>query len=212
MLGTLIAGMAFYHPASITARSFFVTTPIVSNVRRKVVEVNIKSNQPLKKGDVLWKIDPIPFQAQVDNITAQLAFAQKRLEESKTLAAASAGSVYDVESFEKEVKSLEAQLISAQFNLDSTVITAPAEGFVTHLRLRPGMVAVPLPLAPVMTFVNTDEPIFVAGFSQQPMQNIKEGNRAEIFFPGIPGRVFQGHVQHILGALAEVSSPRHSTW
>ena len=203
ILGTLIAGMAFYHPASISARSLFVTTPIVSNVRGKVIEVNVKPNQPLKKGDVLCKIDPIPFQAQVDNLIAQLEFSEKRLKESETLAAASAGSVYDVENFEKEVKSLKAQLISAQFNLDSTIITAPAEGFVTQLRLRPGMMAVPLPLAPIMTFVNTDEPIFVAGFSQQPMQNIKEGNKAEIFFPGIPGRVFQGHVDHILGALAE---------
>ena len=65
------------------------------------------------------------------------------------------------------------------------------------------MMAVPLPLAPIMTFVNTDEPIFVAGFGQQPMQNIKQGNHAEVIFPGIPGRIFQGHVKNILGALAE---------
>lgn len=203
MMATILAGMAYYHPASVTARSYFITTPIVSNVRGKVIEVNVTPNQQLQKGDILCKIDPVPFQAQVDNIKAQLEFAKKRLEESKTLAAASAGSVYDVESFEKEVKSLEAQLIAAQFNLDSTIITAPTAGFVTHLRLRPGMMAVPLPLAPIMTFVNTDEPIFVAGFSQQPMQNIKQGNHAEVIFPGIPGRIFQGHVKNILGALAE---------
>ncbi|TKB08236.1 HlyD family secretion protein [Desulforhopalus sp. IMCC35007] len=203
MMATILAGMAYYHPASVTARSYFITTPIVSNVRGKVIEVNVTPNEQLQKGDILCKIDPVPFQAQVDNITSQLDFAQKRLEESKTLAAASAGSIYDVESFEKEVKSLEAQLIAAQFNLDSTVITAPTSGFVTHLRLKPGMMAVPLPLAPIMTFVNTDEPIFVAGFGQQPMQNIKQGNHAEVIFPGIPGRIFQAHVKNILGALAE---------
>lgn len=203
MMGIILAGMAYYHPASITARSYFITTPIVSNVRGKVIEVNVKPNIALEKGDVLCKIDPIPFQAQVDNVTAQLNFAKTRLEESKTLAAASAGSVYDVENFEKEVKRLEAELIAAQFNLDSTIIKAPTKGFVTHLRLRPGMMAVPLPLAPIMTFVNTDEPTFIAGFSQQPMQNIKEGNHAEVIFPGVPGRIFQGRVQHILGALAE---------
>ena len=117
MMATILAGMAYYHPASVTARSYFITTPIVSNVRGKVIEVNVTPNEQLQKGDILCKIDPLPFQAQVDNITAQLDFAKKRLEESKTLAAASAGSIYDVESFEKEVKSLEAQLIAAQFNL-----------------------------------------------------------------------------------------------
>ena len=91
MLGVLLAGMAYYHPASVTARSYFVTTPIVSNVRGKVIEVNVIANQPLKKGDVLCKIDPIPFQAQVDNVIAQLKFSKKRLEQSKTLATTAAG-------------------------------------------------------------------------------------------------------------------------
>lgn len=203
MMGTILAGMAYFHPASISARSYFLTTPIVSNVRGKVIEVYVTPNEPLKKGDLLCKIDPIPFQAKVDNLVAQLEFSKKRLDESRALAAASAGSVYDVEKFETDVQSLEAQLVSSRFDLESTVIKAPTDGFVTHLRLRPGMMAVPLPLAPIMTFVHTDEPVFVAGFSQQPMQNIKTGNHAEVIFPGIPGRIFQGRVTQILGALAE---------
>lgn len=203
MLGTILAGMAYFHPASITARSYFITTPIVSNVRGKVIEVNVTPNVDLKKGDILCKIDPTPYQAAVDNIKAQLDFSIKRLEESRALAEASAGSTFDVEKFENDVAMYTAQLADAQFDLESTVITAPTDGYVTHLRLRPGMIAVPLPLMPVMTFVHTDDPIFVAGFSQQPMQNIKVGNHAEIIFPGIPGRIFQGRIQHILGALAE---------
>lgn len=203
MLGTILAGMAYFHPASVSARSYFITTPIVSNVRAKVIEVNVTANVPLKKGDVLCKLDPVPYQAKVDDISAQLAFAQKRLEQSRALAEASAGSAFDVEKYETEVQTLKAQQASAQFDLDSTTITAPTDGFVTQLRLRPGMMAVPFPMAPIMTFVHTSEPVFVAGFSQQPMQNIKVGNHAEIIFPGVPGRVFQGKVSQILGALAE---------
>lgn len=203
MMATLLAGMAYFHPASISARSYFVTTPIVPNVKGKVIEVAVKANEPLKKGDVLCKLDPLPFQAKVDNIKAQMALAKKRLKDSKTLVAAKAGNKFDVEKYDTQVKTLKAQLVNAQFDLDSTIIKAPTEGFVTQLRLRPGMMAVPLPLAPIMTFVQTDEPIFVAGFSQQPMQNIKKGNHAEIIFPGIPGRIFQGKVKRILGALAE---------
>lgn len=203
MMAVILGGMAYFHPASVSARSYFITTPMVANVRGKVIEVNVQPNNPLKKGDVLCKIDPVPFQAVVDNLNAQLGLKRKRLEESKALVSANAGSKFDVEQFEAEVLSLEAQLADAQFDLDSTVIKAPTDGFITHLRLRPGMMAVPLPMAPIMTFVHTEEPVFIAGFSQQPMQNIKVGNHAEVIFPGAPGRIFQARVSRILDVLAE---------
>lgn len=203
ILGTMLSIVSYFHPVSVTARSYFVTTPIVPNVKGKVIEVNVTPNTPLKKGDVLFKIDPIPFQAKVDQLEAELKFAHKRYKQSKTLAKVSAGSTYDVEKFQKEVASIQAKLNEAKFNLESTIIKAPTEGFVTHLRLRPGMMAVPLPLSPVMTFIHTNKPLFIGGFTQQPMQNIKVGNEAEISFPGIPGRVFKGKVTSTLNAIAE---------
>lgn len=60
-----------------------------------------------------------------------------------------------------------------------------------------------MPFAPLMTFVHSENLVFVAGFSQQPMQNIKAGNHAEVIFPGIPGRIFPAHVTHILPGMAE---------
>lgn len=203
MLGTMLAGMAYFHPASSAARVYSFTTPIVSNVRGRIIEVPVQANIPLNKGDVLCKIDPEPFQNKVDELTARLSLAQKRLEQTTALAEVSAGSKFDVEQYQTEVDSLTAKLDDALFNLDNTVVTAPTDGFVTQLRLRPGMMAVPLPLVPLMTFVHSDHTIFVAGFSQQPMQNIKVGNEAEVIFPGIPGRVFKAHVQSILPGLAE---------
>lgn len=203
MMAVILAALSYFHPASVTARSYFVTTPIVSNVKAKVIEVPVEPNTPLKKGDILCKLDPVPYRARLNSVVAQLKFAQKRLAESQELARASAGSQYDVERYEKDVDALKAQLVEAKFNLESTIVRAPSDGIVTHLRTRPGMMAVPIPLAPIMTFVHTDEPIFVAGFTQQPMQNIKVGNEAEILFPGIPGRVFKGKVVKILDVIAE---------
>jgi len=203
MMGTILAGMAYYHPASMSARSYFLTTPIVSNVRGKVIEIPVETNVPLQKGDVLFKIDPTPFQGKVDNLQAQLEFSRKRLADSIELVKIAGGAKFDIDQYKKEVKSLEGQLITAQFNLDSCAVRAPGPGFVTHLRVRPGQMAVPLPLMPVMTFVNSDSVMFIAGFNQQPMQNIKVGNDAEVIFPGIPGRVFKARVGKILPALAE---------
>ncbi|MEA2115976.1 MAG: biotin/lipoyl-binding protein [Thermodesulfobacteriota bacterium] len=203
MMGTLLMGMAYYHPASTSARSYFVTTQIVSNVRGKVTEVLVKPNSPLQGGEILFKIDPTPFQARVDDLTAQLEFARKRLKENRELVKVAGGSTFEVERYEKEVKSYKGKLAGARFNLDSCVVRAPGPGFITHLRVRPGQIAVPFPVAPLMTFVNTDSKIIIAGFTQQPMQNIKPGNHAEILFKGIPGRVFQARVVRTLDALAE---------
>lgn len=203
ILGTMLSIVSYYHPSSITARSYFVTTPIVPNVKGKVIEVNVTPNVALKKGDILFKIDPVPFQAKVDQVKSELSFAKKRLAQSKKLEKVSAGSAFDVEQYQKNVSSLQAQLTNAQFELESTIIKAPSDGFVTHLRLLPGMMAVPIPLAPVMTFIHKNKLSFIGGFTQQPMQNVKVGNDAEIFFPGIPGRVFKAKVIQVMGAIAE---------
>jgi multidrug resistance efflux pump len=202
-LGTLLSIMHLYHPASVTARTMFTTTPIVPNVRGKVIEVNVKPNVPLKAGDVLFKIDPVPFQAEVDRLTSELELSKSLLSDARALVKARAGRQDDVDRYRKDVKALSAQLVNANFNLESTVVRAPSDGFVTHLRLREGTMAVPMPLAPVMTFIHTEKPFFMATFTQQSMQTIKEGNLAEVMFPGIPGRVFNAKVVTMMPALTE---------
>jgi len=203
MIGITLMGMAYYHPASITARTYFVTTGIVPNVRGKVLEVNVKANTPVKKGDILFKLQDIPYQARVDDLTAQLDFAKARLEDTIELRKVAGGSKFDVHEYRKQVGSLTAQLISAQFDLDSCIVKAPSDGYVTHIRVRPGQMAVTLPALPVMTFVNTDSVLFIAGFGQEPLSNLKEGNYAEVIFPSLPGKCFQAHIVRVLPAMAE---------
>lgn len=59
---------------------------IVPNVTGEVIEVPIRGLQSMKKGDVLFKIDPTPYAAKVDQLRAQLADTQQTV---KQLAAAS---------------------------------------------------------------------------------------------------------------------------
>lgn len=203
VVGGIFLCMAYYHPYTPNARIYFQTTPIVPQVRGKTIEVYVKPNTPLKAGDKLFAIDPTPYQARVDEIKAQLRFSNKRLKESQELVKHSAGSRYDVEQYQEEVNQLQGELDKAVFNLNSTVVVAPTDGWVTMLRLRPGMMAVPLPLRPVMTFVHSENPMLVAAFKQNPLQNIKPDFNAEVIFPAIPGRAFKGKVTKIQEALAE---------
>ena len=66
---------------------------IVPNVAGEVTEVPVEPNKPLKAGDVLFKIDPVPYQAQVDSIAAQVKFEELRLSQMTQLTAAATPAV-----------------------------------------------------------------------------------------------------------------------
>jgi multidrug resistance efflux pump len=66
-----------YAPSSSDVRVVKYTVPIVSQVRGRVIEVPIEEgNRPVKKGDVLFRIDPLPYQLAVASLEAQLVNAQ----------------------------------------------------------------------------------------------------------------------------------------
>lgn len=203
LLGVILMAMAYYHPASVSARSYFISTPIVSNVKGKVISVDAIPNKLLNKNDILFKIDPTPFQAVVNDLSAQLEFSKTRLDDSIKLNKLAGGSKFDIQNYAKEVNSLKAKLEKAKFDLESCVVKAPSKGYVTQVRARVGQMAVPLPLLPVMTFIPAETKYLIAGFTQEPMQNLKAGNEAEIIFSGIPGGIFHGKIIQILPALAE---------
>ena len=85
-LAVMILTLNVVAPSSADLRVFRFTVPIVSQVRGRVIEVPIEEgNRPVKKGDVLFRIDPTPYQLQVNTLQAQLANAiaqQKELQES----------------------------------------------------------------------------------------------------------------------------------
>ena len=203
LLGSILMVMAYYHPASMTARSYFVSTPIVPNVRGKIVSVDAVPNKLVEKGDILFKLNTTPFQAAFDDLNSQLKFNQRRLEDSIKLNKVAGGSKFDIQKYENRVNSLKAKLVKAKFDLDSCVVKAPSKGYVTQVRARVGQMAVTIPMLPVMTFIPAETKYLIAGFTQEPIQNIKVGNEVEIIFSGIPGSLFHGKVTQVLPALAE---------
>jgi multidrug resistance efflux pump len=97
-----------------------------------------------------------------------------------------------------EVRRTIAELDRKRWELEKTVVRAPTDGMVTHLLLRPGMMAVPLPLKPTMVFVHTDSAELVASFLQNSFLRLEVGAAAEVIFPAIPGRLFKGKVVSVL--------------
>ncbi len=75
--------MNYNHPFTANARIYFSVTPIIPAVRGRVIDVPVTANAPLKEGDVLFRIDPKPYQYIVDQKRAQLADAEQNVKRLK---------------------------------------------------------------------------------------------------------------------------------
>lgn len=178
------------------------SVPIVADVAGEVIEVPVEANRPIKAGDVLFRIDPVPFRAQVDALAAQLRFEELRLEQMTQLERTQAGRAFDVQQREATVEQLKAQVEGAQWNLDKTVVRAPADGYVTNLALRRGARVTNLPLAPVMAFIDTSDTVVGVEVAQIDGRFIAPGQEVELTFKFLPGQIHKGRVVAVLQAIS----------
>jgi RND family efflux transporter MFP subunit len=219
-IGFVLLMMNMYHPYTKDSRYYAFTTPIVPQVRGRVLEVPVRENQSLKQGDVLFKLDSQPYEFARQQLKSELRAAEEEwkyanveLDRARRLSEQKAGPDKDVDQWRAQADkakasmgAIEAKIQDAEFNLAETVVRAPTDGYVTQVQLRPGMMAVPLPLSPVMIFVHEDMKPFIATFPQHCIQSIEfgeHGNDAEIAFDSIPGRVFSGKVRAMLPAMSQ---------
>ncbi|ARP82970.1 efflux transporter periplasmic adaptor subunit [Bordetella genomosp. 8] len=112
-----------------------------------LTDIRFKDGDVVKKGDVLFVIDPVPYEIKLSQATAQLATANARLElatrelvRAQTLQRGDAGSAQNVDQRAAEkreaqasVDAAKASIRDAQFDLDHTKIAAPFTGRIgTH--------------------------------------------------------------------------------
>ena len=205
-LSVLMLCLNIFAPATGDIRAMNYVVQVVPRVTGRVIEVPVEPNRPVKKGDVLFKIDPTPFQLEVDRLAAQIDFSKTRLRQSKELAETGAGNRFDVEKYETDIRQLEAQLNTAKWNLEQTTMYAPADGRVINLQLRPGSYAAQMPMVPSMSFVE-DEQWILALFNQNELHKVEPGNEAEISMKMYPGRIVKCKVDSIVWATGEGQLP-----
>jgi multidrug resistance efflux pump len=203
IVGALIFTMNYNHPYSEVARSYFVSVPVIPVVTGLVIEVPVKGNEPLEKGDVLFRIDPAPFEYRVRSIKAQLVSAKADRARITELIKRNFGTQRELDVVIARSDDLQAQLDNAQYELDNSTVRAPSKGFVTHVSLRPGMMATKFPLRPSMVFIPEEGHYFAAWMRQNSQLRLTVGDEAEVAFDGIPGRVFAGRVTSVIGVIAE---------
>ena len=123
------------------------TVLVTSQVQGQIVSINFVEGQHVHKGDLLAQIDPRPYQAQIDQMTAtrdlaqaQLVNAQANLDRYTPLLAKGFATPQLVETQKAQVAQLqasiqadEALIRAAQVNLSYTRLTSPVDG-VTGIR------------------------------------------------------------------------------
>src|SRR3954467_11259840 len=76
-LAALILLLNIFAPSSADVRVYKYTIPIVSQVRGRVIEVPVEEgNRLIRKGDVLFRIDPTPYELEVNTLEARLVGSQ----------------------------------------------------------------------------------------------------------------------------------------
>ncbi|MBD3643270.1 MAG: HlyD family secretion protein [Alcanivorax sp.] len=261
LVGAMVLAMNYNHPFTRKVRQVYVVTPIVPEVRARVLEVPVTPNTPVKKGDPLVILDDTRYQARVAQLEAQLAdtsqlaqgnvasvaeararvaqvtakrdqavrtlrryegalsaFSKQQVDTQRELVTAANADLQaaraalakaetqlngSVDGDDPAVAAIKAQLDEARFDLENTIIRAPVDGFVTQLAVRPGMMAVPLPLKPLANFVNSEKRRYVGAFRQQSLLRLQAGNEAEVTFTSLPGQVFTGKLVEVLPTIAE---------
>jgi len=75
-LTVLVLTLNVVAPSSSDVRVLKYVVNVVPQVRGRVIDVPAEGNHPMKKGDVLFRLDPTPYQLQVNALEAQLANTQ----------------------------------------------------------------------------------------------------------------------------------------
>ena len=182
----------------------FVERPVVqmaTYLGGQVQEVYVKPNQLVKKGDPLYKIDPAPEQAKLDNAIAEMRKALVQLNDTKRLVAKKVMAARALKIKQDNYDEQVANVATYKFRLEQTVAYAPSDGYVINLQLRPGQFA--RLKAPVLSFVRTEEAWLVMAIRQAGSQYVKPGQEVEFALAMYPGEVFQAKVSALVHGVGE---------
>jgi multidrug efflux system membrane fusion protein len=143
-------------------------------VTGRITQVRFKDGQQVKAGDVLFVIEPRPYEAAVEHDEAVLTSAQSRLIKAtqdqtrgEELIATHAISQLDMDGYDNtvrtaqaDVKSAEADLKQARVDLEHAYVTAPISGRTSHVEITLGNVVQAGINAPLLTSIVSQDGIY----------------------------------------------------
>jgi RND family efflux transporter MFP subunit len=190
---------------------------ITPRVSGPIVELPVHDNQAVRKGDLLFRIDPRTYELAVEQARAKLQQARAsavvaldQAERGRELHRRDKGAISEQALIRKENKLLvadadvevaEASLHAAILDLEFTEVRAPVDGYVTHLKLRQGTQTVAN--QPAVALVDAGS-FWVHGFFKETqIRNIKPGNKAVVKLMTYPDQPLEGVVDNMGWGIAQ---------
>src|SRR5215475_7437397 len=182
---------------------------IAPRISGPVIQVAVHDNQQVKKGDLLFEIDPTDFAAQVDVANGQLLNAEATLKQreqelgrqgdlyrTKVSSQQEYQNAQDAyQAGQAQVTSAKANLELAKLNLSYTKLLAPVDGYITNMNTSAGTwVSVGQRLT---ALVDTNSFWIAAYFKETQLPRIQPGQKARITLMGYRWQPFTGIVRSV---------------
>ncbi|MEX3636819.1 efflux RND transporter periplasmic adaptor subunit [Paraburkholderia sp. BR14320] len=190
---------------------------VAPDVSGAIVDLPVKDNQFVKKGDLLMQIDPSHYQIAVEQAQAAVAArkaelqmkrddAQRRADmdsqvvskesrENATHTASAAGAAY---------QQALAALDAAKLNLERTRVVSPVDGYVTNLSVFRGDYATAG--AAKLAIVDSHSFWVYGYFEETKLPHVRIGDQAEVRL--MSGGTLQGHVESISRGIYDRDNPQ----
>jgi multidrug resistance efflux pump len=179
---------------------------IAAEVSGTVAEVPVGDNQFVHKGDVLFALDPVRFRLAIDQAQSQYDAAREQAQLRASDVRRRQGLTGIVSAEEQErvantsavagatLSGAKAALDLAKLNLERSVLYAPANGYVTHMRLRPGDYAAAG--QPKIAVIDADSFWVTGYFEETKLARLGVGDAARVKLMGYDAPI-GGHVESI---------------
>ncbi|WP_153914757.1 HlyD family secretion protein [Shewanella sp. TC10] len=184
---------------------------ITPRVTGPVTQVLVDDNSRVKKGQLLFEIDPSIYQAELSNAKAKQMQASALLDKAKNenhramaLENRKHGTVseLDLNNFQNAVQTAKANLAAAdavveqaELNVAYTHITAPTDGFITNLNLRQGAQVVAN--NPVVALIDENSFWIEGFFKETDLQGVNMGDEARVTLMMNPDSPIEAKVESI---------------
>jgi multidrug efflux system membrane fusion protein len=137
----------------------YETVQIQAQVSGQIISREFQDGADVKKGDLLFVIDPKPYEATLASAQADLALNQATLKRHEELKAKNVTATQELDTAQANARRSEAAVASAQVNLDRCYIKSPIDGRAGLRNVDIGNVVAPGGTTPLLTIMGMD-PIY----------------------------------------------------
>jgi multidrug efflux system membrane fusion protein len=202
-------GIIERHPRTDDATARANVVGIAPRVAGQILKLNVQDNQAVKKGDVLFEIDPEDYKLILDKAKADLAALDRqiaqahsslqRLEPLLPNGFATADTVDKARTAETTLQAQREGALSAinleELHLTYCKVIAPFSGRVINLNISAG--AHVTTGIPVFSLLDTSKWYVVANFREAEIRHMAPGSEAIVYLSSAPNQRFRGKVQGI---------------